>query len=106
MKSICNSFFILVLLNILDFVITSLYVTQVGPFGELNPFLRTAIISAGIWSIFLIKFAALSLLGFSIRKRLKQPNPPTTLILIALTVLNSILVCVVGWGLICLLTLT
>lgn len=106
MKLIWNNFYILVLLNILDFAITGLYVTQVGPFGELNPFLRLAVLSTGIWSILLIKFVFLSLLGFSIYKRSTQLDPPITPLLVSLIVLNSIFVCVVGWGLICLLTLT
>lgn len=106
MKLIWNNFFILVILNTLDFLITSIYVAQVGPFGELNPFLRIAIFSSGVWSIFLIKFAVLSLFGFSIYKRLSQPNPPITPLLTSLIILNSIFICVVGWGLVCLSMLT
>lgn len=92
-----NLFIILILLNIIDAITTTILVNKYGPGIEANPILRDTLYQYGIGGLFAIKFSAIVWLGIVVAIVVEFYNKrrAATVLNRCLLVLNIILAVVV-----------
>jgi len=86
-----------IVLNVIDYVVTKIYVSQVGVYGELNPIQFWAINNYGTIGMLYLKLSCFLLLIPAVYFVRKQAH---VYLGRAMLYLNLLLTLVIGWGLI------